>query len=247
MLILWQVTSSLRPNDLLISRPTIYNPRWGVSLHSNRDNPHWPRLFLSFDIEPAIECDDEYWEIAPGTGVLSFHQPPNKPSYIIFFNQQMKIMEIIAFVLRTLYSIRKSKDMQGLSGQEWAQQIVSDLDSALNKWADSVPDHRTFPVLVALSYWYLFQFDGTQNAKTQFIYFIQRHCFRSTTWLRSRHIDRSSTQTLLPLHSPLSQYVPMPRDAVAISSIDNTVLWAATILTQWCVWPISSSFLPDHF
>src|ERR1700722_11939255 len=42
------------------------------------------------------------------------------------------------------YSIKKSKILLGFVGQQWEQHIVSELDSALNKWIDSVPDHRTF-------------------------------------------------------------------------------------------------------
>ena len=40
------------------------------------------------------------------------------------------------------YSIKKSKILLGFVGQQWEQHIVAELDSALNKWIDSVPDHR---------------------------------------------------------------------------------------------------------
>lgn len=43
------------------------------------------------------------------------------------------------------YSINKSKALLGFVGQQWEQHIVAELDSALNKWIDSVPDHRTCP------------------------------------------------------------------------------------------------------
>lgn len=42
------------------------------------------------------------------------------------------------------YSINKSKALLGFVGQQWEQHIVAELDSALNKWVDSVPDHCTF-------------------------------------------------------------------------------------------------------
>ena len=42
------------------------------------------------------------------------------------------------------YSINKSKALLGFVGQQWEQHIVAELDSALNKWVDSVPDHRMF-------------------------------------------------------------------------------------------------------
>jgi len=40
------------------------------------------------------------------------------------------------------YSINKLKVLLGFVGQQWEQQIVAELDSALNKWIDTVPDHR---------------------------------------------------------------------------------------------------------
>lgn len=40
------------------------------------------------------------------------------------------------------YSINKSKVVLGLAGRQSEQRIVAELDSALNKWMDSVPDHR---------------------------------------------------------------------------------------------------------
>lgn len=36
----------------------------------------------------------------------------------------------------------------GYAGEQWEQRIVAELDSALNKWVDSVPDHRTSPTIV---------------------------------------------------------------------------------------------------
>lgn len=42
------------------------------------------------------------------------------------------------------YSINKSKALLGFVGQQWEQHIVAELDSALNRWVDSVPDHRAY-------------------------------------------------------------------------------------------------------
>lgn len=39
------------------------------------------------------------------------------------------------------YSINKSKILLGFVGPQWEQHIVAELDSALNKWIDTVPDH----------------------------------------------------------------------------------------------------------
>ena len=54
------------------------------------------------------------------------------------------------------YSINKSKILLGFVGEQWEQHIVAELDSALNKWVDSVPDHRPshpspFPMITHLS------------------------------------------------------------------------------------------------
>ena len=115
----------------------------------------------SFDLDLPVECDDEYW--SPTDPKDAFKQPPGKPSKMSFFIAFLKLSQILAFALRTIvsdfhlvlcrhlltndhlqYSINKSKALLGFVGQQWEQHIVAELDSALNKWVDSVPDHRTF-------------------------------------------------------------------------------------------------------
>ncbi|KAK0441743.1 fungal-specific transcription factor domain-containing protein [Desarmillaria tabescens] len=93
-----------------------------------------------FDLEPPIECDDEYWEIAPD-GQVHFNQPTDKPSIISYFNASIKLSEIMSFAVRTLYSIKKGRDVLGLTGEGWEQRLVADIDSSMNAWADSIPDH----------------------------------------------------------------------------------------------------------
>ncbi|KAK0442224.1 fungal-specific transcription factor domain-containing protein [Armillaria borealis] len=93
-----------------------------------------------FDLEPPIECDDEYWEIAPD-GQVHFNQPTDKPSKISYFSTSIRLSEIMSLVVRTLYSIKKGRDMLGLTGEGWEQRVVADLDSSLNAWVDSIPDH----------------------------------------------------------------------------------------------------------
>ncbi|KAH9830265.1 fungal-specific transcription factor domain-containing protein [Rhodofomes roseus] len=92
-----------------------------------------------FDLDLPIECDDEYWE--NDDPELAWKQPPGKPSLVTFFNCFLRLNQILAFALRTIYSINKSKALLGFVGQQWEQHIVAELDSALNKWIDSVPDH----------------------------------------------------------------------------------------------------------
>ncbi|EGO24230.1 hypothetical protein SERLADRAFT_437842 [Serpula lacrymans var. lacrymans S7.9] len=91
------------------------------------------------DLELPIECDDEYWETSDPE--KAFKQPPDKPSVVSCFVNLLKLHQILAFALRTIYSINKSKVLLGFVGQQWEQHIVAELDSALNKWIDAVPDH----------------------------------------------------------------------------------------------------------
>ncbi|KAH9851368.1 fungal-specific transcription factor domain-containing protein [Lenzites betulinus] len=92
-----------------------------------------------FDVEPPIECDDEYWET--GDPATDFKQPAGKPSTVTFLNCHNQLLQILAFAMRTIYSINKSKLRMGFVGHEWEEQTVSELDSLLNKWIDTVPDH----------------------------------------------------------------------------------------------------------
>ncbi|KAI1786446.1 fungal-specific transcription factor domain-containing protein [Ganoderma leucocontextum] len=92
-----------------------------------------------FDIDLPTECDDEYWTNADPE--LAFKQPAGRPSKVAFFNCSLRLHQILAFAMRTIYSINKSKALLGFVGQQWEQHIVAELDSALNKWIDSVPDH----------------------------------------------------------------------------------------------------------
>lgn len=92
-----------------------------------------------FDLDMPLECDDEYWEHPDPD--KTFKQPPGKPSLVSHFVNVLKLNHILAFALRTIYSINKLKILLGFVGQQWEQQIVAELDSALNKWIDDVPDH----------------------------------------------------------------------------------------------------------
>ncbi|KAF9001492.1 fungal-specific transcription factor domain-containing protein [Cyathus striatus] len=92
-----------------------------------------------FDVDYPLEVDDEYWDHPDPA--MRFKQPPGKPSSVTFFNLFLRLHQVLAFTLRTIYSINKSKILLGFVGQQWEQHIVAELDSALNKWVDSVPDH----------------------------------------------------------------------------------------------------------
>ncbi|CAE6366230.1 unnamed protein product [Rhizoctonia solani] len=93
------------------------------------------------DVGFPVEVDDEYWpHIQTEPGFVP-KQPSGVPPRVAFFNCYLKLIQILGFALRTIYSINKSKILLGFVGPQWEQHIVAELDSALNKWIDSVPDH----------------------------------------------------------------------------------------------------------
>ncbi|KAI0260433.1 fungal-specific transcription factor domain-containing protein [Gloeopeniophorella convolvens] len=93
-----------------------------------------------FDVDLPMDVDDEFWQ-CEGDQEPTFKQPQGKPSLLSYFNCFIKLNQILAFALRTIYSINKSKILLGFVGQQWEQHIVAELDSALNKWIDTVPSH----------------------------------------------------------------------------------------------------------
>ncbi|KAF8149480.1 fungal-specific transcription factor domain-containing protein [Crassisporium funariophilum] len=86
------------------------------------------------DLDLPLECDDEYWELA-------FEQPSGKPSSITFFNCYLRLMDILACAMRLIYSSKRPHGMFGKGAQRSGQQVIAELDSAMNSWMDSVPEH----------------------------------------------------------------------------------------------------------
>ncbi|KAF9050240.1 fungal-specific transcription factor domain-containing protein [Panaeolus papilionaceus] len=82
------------------------------------------------DVDLPVECDDEYWD-------KGFRQPPDKPSTITYFNCYLRLMDIMAYAMRLIYSIKRPGSKTGRSDQK----IIAELDAAMNSWMDSVPDH----------------------------------------------------------------------------------------------------------
>ncbi|EUC64915.1 fungal specific transcription factor, putative [Rhizoctonia solani AG-3 Rhs1AP] len=93
------------------------------------------------DVGFPVEVDDEYWPHVQTDPTFVPTQPAGIPPRVAFFNCYLKLIQILGFALRTIYSINKSKILLGFVGPQWEQHIVAELDSALNKWIDSVPDH----------------------------------------------------------------------------------------------------------
>ncbi|KAF5328362.1 hypothetical protein D9619_013333 [Psilocybe cf. subviscida] len=94
-----------------------------------------------FDLDPPLDCDDGFWDTKNPDPQKRFKQPPGKPSLMTHFLLSIELTHIMTFSMRTIYSINKSQVLCGLIGPDWEQTVVSELYSALNKWADAVPDH----------------------------------------------------------------------------------------------------------
>jgi hypothetical protein len=111
---------------------------------------------LSIDASLPAECDDEHWDLDTERPA----QPADKPALVTFLVWKLKLTQILLFALRTIvrsrlgllgyeltlllqYGTKKSKAFLGYYGDDWEQKIVSELDSALNHWVDSVPEHCT--------------------------------------------------------------------------------------------------------
>lgn len=103
-----------------------------------------PRATTSehFDVELPLEVDDEYW---PGEVLADpehpWSQPSGKPADVKAWVLHIKLLDILSFAQATIYTMKRSTYWDAISTPEWHQNIAVELDSALNKWVDSIPDH----------------------------------------------------------------------------------------------------------
>ncbi|KAF7289170.1 Fungal-trans domain-containing protein [Mycena indigotica] len=95
-----------------------------------------PRATRSYDydLDYPADCDDEYWETDDPE--LAFKQPAGRPSSSSYMVAYLKLMEILGMAQETIYLVNL-KD----KSKEWVQDAVASVDSALNDWADKIPDH----------------------------------------------------------------------------------------------------------
>ncbi|KAF7351239.1 Zn(2)-C6 fungal-type domain-containing protein [Mycena sanguinolenta] len=91
------------------------------------------------DADLPIECDDEFWE--NDDPALAFVQPAGKPSRTTFFNCYLRLNNVLAFGLKMLYSLNKTKRLLAYRDQAWEEHLVAEMDSALNGWVDGIPPH----------------------------------------------------------------------------------------------------------
>ncbi|KAF8173174.1 fungal-specific transcription factor domain-containing protein [Mycena galopus ATCC 62051] len=115
--------------------------------------------FEDFDVDLPMEVDDEYWEHP----THPFQQPSGVPSRVAYFNTFIHLNHILAYSLKTLYSLDKVPTVFS-SYKDWAEHAVPELDSALDNWHEQIPAHlcwdptRTDPAFfaqsVSLQCWY---------------------------------------------------------------------------------------------
>ena len=88
-----------------------------------------------FDADYPILVDDEYWDT--GDPERDFKQPPGllPDPAVAAFIQLLKLDHVLGAALRTIYAVNRLPE----HGPD-QRAIVVELDSALNAWADSVPD-----------------------------------------------------------------------------------------------------------
>ncbi|KAL6302103.1 hypothetical protein BKA93DRAFT_737616 [Sparassis latifolia] len=90
------------------------------------------RIGSILDLDMPLEVDDEYWENEDPD--LAFQQPPGTPSKLSAFIWWIKLSQIVAFAMRTLYAIGRSKEPLGLTGPRWREETVARLNDAMFAW-----------------------------------------------------------------------------------------------------------------
>ncbi|KAJ3516821.1 hypothetical protein NLJ89_g887 [Agrocybe chaxingu] len=129
-----------------LTSPTLYNLQFyclSVIFLQSSSAPSsvWTMVGIAirYDVDMPIDCDDEFLD-HPDVE-QRFKQPARKPSLTSAFILQIRLMQILIYCIRGIYSLSSTNWRLGLFGQKWKFHIVAELDSSLNKWLDSVPDH----------------------------------------------------------------------------------------------------------
>ncbi|KAK0477292.1 fungal-specific transcription factor domain-containing protein [Armillaria novae-zelandiae] len=95
--------------------------------------------YEDFDIGFPLECDDIYWNHPDPA--RRFRQPADRPSALSFFVCLLKLVNTIAYVKRSIYHTRNPMILMGGQRRPPETEIVLSLDSFLNQWLQSVPEH----------------------------------------------------------------------------------------------------------
>lgn len=94
--------------------------------------------FEALHVPLPIDCDDEYWEME--NPEQAFRQPAGKPSTVSCFIHFIKLMNLTALTLGSLYKPKLLKVMP-IRGAHYDDLFLNALNSALNKWKENIPKH----------------------------------------------------------------------------------------------------------
>lgn len=95
------------------------------------------------DVELPADVDDEVLFNTPEGQPLP-KQPADKPALIHGFLCSLRLDEIVGRTLKTVYALQKTKIRFGINSKEWDERLVTEIDSALNNWLDTVPQHLRY-------------------------------------------------------------------------------------------------------
>ncbi|KAF9643134.1 hypothetical protein BDM02DRAFT_3192157 [Thelephora ganbajun] len=90
-----------------------------------------------FDTDLPLICDDKDLDESS----LKSPSQADRPTQMCGFVRMIKLSQILAFALRTVYSTKRSRALLGYVGEQWERNVITTLESALNRWLDTVPEH----------------------------------------------------------------------------------------------------------
>ncbi|KAK2462672.1 hypothetical protein APHAL10511_005288 [Amanita phalloides] len=92
-----------------------------------------------FDLDYPLDVDDEYLECAVPKQL--FKQPKGEPSLVAAFNVLLELYQLRAFILQEIYCVKNTKKALASAGGDCKQRIIAELNSMLDDWVKSVPEH----------------------------------------------------------------------------------------------------------
>ncbi|KAH7107225.1 hypothetical protein BKA62DRAFT_790898 [Auriculariales sp. MPI-PUGE-AT-0066] len=94
----------------------------------------------SFDLELPLEVDDGCWDISKPSYPL-IRPPTGGLSSCSFFVWNTRLLLILGYSSRTVYSINRSRLLMGFVGADWEQKITDQLDKLLTDWMNNLPNY----------------------------------------------------------------------------------------------------------
>ncbi|KAG7444105.1 uncharacterized protein BT62DRAFT_995556 [Guyanagaster necrorhizus] len=95
--------------------------------------------YEDFDVGFPLECDDIYWNHPDSS--RRFRQPTGRPSALSFFACLLKLVNTMTYVKKSIYHTRNPMILMGGQRRPPEAELLSGLDSFLNQWLQSVPEH----------------------------------------------------------------------------------------------------------